>query len=377
MSEGIFDPALPGEDAALPDFVQEQPAQEDQQGEPREILSEGAVPDGNLEAPKVEEPPQEDPLYPSRPRDPETGRFVKSEEAPEEAPQEAPEPRVWAGKYKDADALEKGYRELRDLQRRTAERSKAYEQRAMEIEFQARQMEDAVRRATEQVRQIQEQERQRLAQVPPQILYDEYGNPIPVPVQQPQPQWTPEQVQPYVESLVEQRLAAQARAMQANMIKQQDYDRAANAQATFFQRHPEVEKDSQTDEDIASTILALNDAWASLDGSKVDIRSDEVLDIAYEASQRPALRAVLEKNPAYIDDENGMIQARALASQIDGQTQVPSQPTRMTPRENTPVLERGSSPAPAQQSPLDEFDQAVAEYRNVNKQRGSAVFFGE
>jgi hypothetical protein len=194
----------------------------------------------------------------------------------------------------------------------------------------------------------------------------------------PQQGWTPEQIQAYTDQIVNQRLAEQASALQEQEWAQADYNMAAQAQASFFEKHPEVQKDGTVDEDLANTILALNDAWQNVDGSTVDIRNEDILEIAYEAMQRPALRSVLEKFPALIDDEQGMAQARALATQIDGAgTPAPAQVTRMTPRQNTPVVERGSSPAPQQSSPLDEFDQAAAEYRAAFKSRGSDVLFGE
>lgn len=375
MAEDIFGVDSLNEAVAKADFLDEKepPAEA-----PTETQAE--TPEPSIE----ESRPADDNLYPGRARDPETGRFIKSEEAPESVPaeetvaeavEEAQEAaRVWAGKYQSPDQLEKGYRELRDLQRRTAERSKAYEQRVQEVEFQARQMEDAVRRATEVVRQMQLQQQQ--PQVPQQPLFDQYGNPVQAPQPAPMPQGlTPDQIEQYVAQQVNERMAYQARAMQEQQDRQQAYQEAKAAQAAFFQAHPDVVKDGSVDEDIANTILALNEAWSGIDGSSVDIRNQENLEIAYEAAKRPALRVVLEKNPTFFDDDAGLEMARALANQIDG-TQAPSQPQgRMQPRPNTPVVERGSSPAPAQQTPLDEFDQAVAEYRNATKSRGSEVFF--
>lgn len=378
MAEDIFGVETMN-DAVNADFLNEQepPATE----APQETSAPEQTPE--VEAPESGPEAQAEELYPGRPRDPETGRFVKREETPEgvqtqeavaeaaEAAQEAA--RVWAGKYQNPEALEKGYRELRDLQRRTAERSKAYEQRVQEVEFQARQMEDAVRRATEVVRQMQLQQQQ--LQVPQQPLFDQYGNQVQAPQPAPPPGLTPDQVEEYVAQQVNERMAYQAQAMQEQQYRQQAYAEAKAAQEAFFQAHPDVIKDGSVDEDIANTILALNEAWGNIDGSTVNIRDPENLEIAYEAAKRPALRAVLEKNPTFFDDDAGLEMARALANQIDG-TQPSTQPVgRMQPRQNTPVVERGSSPAPAQQTPLDEFDQAVAEYRNATKSRGSEVFF--
>lgn len=316
-----------------------------------------------------------------RPRDPATGRFLpKQEPSQEQKPGETAEEqaaRVYAGKYQDVDALEKGYRELRDLQRRTAERAKAHEQRVAEVEFHARQMEDAVRRSTEYVKSLQQQQQAPPQQ--PQFAYDEYGNQIQLP--QVQPGMSPQQVQDLVESQLQERLAYEAQARQEQEWRQANYNQAKSAQTAFFEKHPEVVKDGDVDNDIANTILAFNEAWSAIDGSTFNLGSEESIGIAYEASKRPALQMVLSKNPAFMDDDEGMTLANALAEQIEqrGQTtQMAAQPTgRMQPRENTPFAERGSSPAPPQASPLDEFDEAVKAYRGVNRARGSKTFFGE
>lgn len=364
-------------DGEVPEFLQDE-----QPEAPTPDPALDQAPDGSTETRPVEPEPEPENLYPGReerPRDPVTGRFLPKEEprldetSAETQPEE--KPTVYAGKYNDVPALEKGYRELRDLQRRTAERAKAYEQRAAEVEFNARQMEQAVRQATDYVRSLQQQQAQQ-PQQPQQPVYDQFGNPVQLPPQQ--PSLTPDQIQGLVDAQVQNQWAYQAQAMQEQQFRQQQYNEAAEAQRLFFEAHPEIERNGAIDEDVASTILAFNEAWSHIDGSTFNLGSEESLGIAYEASQRPALRRVLETNPAYMDDDEGMTLARALASQIDQQTQAPVQPTgRMQARPNTPVVERGSSPAPREASPLDEFDQAVAEYRAASKARGSEVFFGK
>lgn len=363
MAEDVFGlPDEPIENA--PEFASEEPQAGD---------TEQAAP----------EPQKEENLYPGRderPRGPD-GRFLPKEPEPtqplaekpeglEEASQEAK--KAWAGKYQSPEAMEKGYRELRDLQRRTAERAKAYEQRVAEVEFQARQMEQAVKQATDFVRNLQNQQQQQ--QQP--VLYDNEGNPV----YTPPPGLNPEQVQQMVDAQLQERLALEAQSRQEQEWQREKYLEAKAAQARFFETHPGVEKNGDTDEDIASTILAFNEAWTAIDGSTFNLGSEESLAIAYEASQRPALRAVLEKQPALMDDDDGMTLAYALAEQIEQRQnpQMASVPTgRMTAQPNTPFAERGSSPAQPQASPLDEFDQAVADYRSRNKARGSEVFFGE
>lgn len=343
MSDNIFGGATPDEE--LPDFVQDNPAPEPQ-----------------TEVPPPEPPVEEIPAPEGQP-----GETVLSEE---EVSQDQPavEPsHVWAGKYQSPEELEKGYRELRELQRRTAERAKAYEQHTSEVEARLAQYEEALRRAIPLVQQAVQQRQQ--VQQPP----SEYG----FEGQQPQPQQpmvSPEMVQNQIDLGVQRKMAEFQQQQQAQFQQQQEYTQAAATMKGFFERHPEVEQGGTQDEDVAATIMALNEAWPD---TEVDLTSAEALDAAYEASQRPALRQILEMHPQYFDSETGMRLARQMASQIDGITQTPEAPVTRTaaPRPNTPVVERGGSQQPPQGTPLDEYEQAVAEYRK-DRQRGSDVFFG-
>lgn len=329
------------------------------------------------EAPEGETPPSESPGATSEPESP----LVSEDSTTEVAEEATPEPalteeqvKVWAGKYENPDELEKGYRELRDLQRRTAERARAeeqarleYETRAQQLNARAQQLEEALRRAIPFVQQAVQQQSQ----------FDQYGEPVrqPAPAPQQQPPLSPEMV----DRMVQERVSVAAAQAQQQMEQQQLVQEAAANMDSFFERHPEVERGGNLDTDLASTILSLNEAWAPTE-TMVDISSELGLEIAYEATQRPALRQVLEMHPEYVDSEAGMVLARQRASEIDGQTQappqVPGQRQTLKPVANTPVVERGSSPAPPQGTPLDEFEQAVAEWRSERKQRGSDVFFG-
>lgn len=343
----IFDNPL--SDDNLPDFVQESPPEPQAEPTPEpapEVTEVAPVPLAEPAAPEItaEEPPQEP-----------TAEQVKA----------------WAGKYTSPEELEKGYRELRDLQRRTAERAKAHEQRSLEIESRARQLEDALRRAIPYVQQVTQRAQQQ------QVQRDPYSMDEPAPAPTVDPRYMAQMVQQQVDAQVQQRLN-QYQAVQAQQAMQAaEYTEAASNFQRFFETHPEVEPNGPVDEDIAATILALNEAWAPT-GSEVDIASQSALEIAYEASQRPALRTVLELNPAYIDTDAGMTLARKLASELDGITQPTPEGGRApvaAPRSNTPVVERGSSQAPVE-TPLDEYDQAVADYKKSLASRGSEVFFG-
>lgn len=357
----------------VPDWAQDEPVQQ-----------EAETTEAPQEAPEQEAAPAD-----GRPRD-EHGRFVKAEEpevegledqpvvdqapeAPQETAEQAPaelteeQVRIWAGKYKDPDQLEKGYRELRDLQRRTAERAKAEAQHRFEVEQRYQQMEDTLRKAVPVV-----QEAARLRQQIQQ-QQDPYAEPTPQPTQ---PQLSPDMVQRMVDEQVGQRLTqAQAQAQQ-QMFARQEYETAATAIQGFYERHPEVEVEGDADKDIASTIVALNEAWAPRGAGVIDIANEEVLDIAYEAAQNPTLRRILEMHPEYIDDDAGMGMARYLATQVDGNTQTAGQTGRTTPRANTPVVERGQNQSPpGTGKPADEFDEAAQEYRAYKTRGGDSIFF--
>ena len=351
-------------DENLPDFVQEAP------GETLEETTEVAPPerprDEHGRFTKVEEEqPEEIVEETEEPEEPTLEQPVL-DEAPEEGEVEAPteeQVKAWAGKYSSPEELEKGYREIRDLQRRTAEQRNAYEQALQESQYRAAQMEEALRRAVPIVQQAMAQQQQ------PQT--DEWGQPLP---QQQQPNLTPQQVQQQIDWQVQQRLQQQAALQQEQWAQQQEYNEGRAAMEEFFSRHTEVEPGGSVDEDIAATVLALNEAWADTD---LDIASVDSLEIAYEAAQRPALRQVLELNPQYVDTDEGMVLARRLASELDGITQTKTSPRGTSaPRSNTPVVERGSSTAPQEGPPMDEFEEGAAEYRAEKKRLSESVFFG-
>lgn len=335
QNDNIFD--NPMRDDTLPDFVQDEtPETEVAPSEPasEEVAETATTPDTQV----AEEQPTEE--------------QVKS----------------WAGKYSSAEELEKGYRELRDLQRRTAERAKAMEQRAYEEEVRRVQYEQALQRAVPMVQQ---------AQAIQQQMARRQQNPYGMDEPPQQPQYSPDQLanmaRQQADYIAQQRIQQYQMAQAAQAQQFEEYQEAAQNFEAFFERHPEVERGGSVDEDIASTILALNEAWPDAD---VALDSPEALDLVYEASQRPALREVLELNPKYFDTDTGMALARKLAGEIDGITQEATPRGRGTaPRSNTPVVERGSSQAPPAGTPLDEFEQAVSEYR-ASQKRGSDVFFG-
>lgn len=396
MSDELFE----GTTIETPDWASDEPLS------PTEPQVEESVETPGQE-PGLESPPQDvGDVSPGRARDAH-GRFLPQETATEETTEEVVEGeveepttaeeqvKVWAGKYKNPEELEKGYRELRDLQRRTAEARKAEQQRAMELDYRRQQLESTLQQATPIVQQAAQMRQQLAAQ---QAAYQQWaaqaaqrrqqdpfadvGQPPMVPMVQPQmPQGLPpEQVQAMVNQQVGQQMSEFQRQQAIQAERQKDYIETAENLQEFFVNHPEIQVDGDADSDIAATVQSLNQAWATKNAGTVDIGSSDGLERIYEATKRPALARVLALHPEYIDDEVGMTLARQMASTVDGQTQVAmpatgTTPGRSTPRPNTPVVERGSSPSAPQGKPLDEWQEAVASLQADTK-RGSSIFFG-
>lgn len=281
---------------------------------------------------------------------------------------------LYLGKYKDIPAVLQGYNELRELQRRTAERARENENRANLIEAQAQQLQQTLSQAIPYIESLRAQQVQ---QLPQEVKYDQFGNPV-VP---PTPQLSPQQVQ----RLVDERVSAQTQQNQQNWAAEQQ--KAAAAQKTesailgFYGAHPEVEVGGEIDAAIMDTINALNQTWESRGDGTLDTQDPSVYEIAYEATQRPALQKVLQMFPALVDDDSGMQLARIQAAVLEGQpiTQqsqaVPA--SQVGNAQRKPFVEKASSSTPQTTVvPLSEFDEAALEWRKANTRQSDSVFFG-
>lgn len=289
------------------------------------------------------------------------------EPSEEEPPAEAePEPEhKWAGKYVSAEELEKGYKELRDLQRRTAERAKAAERQRLEIERRALELQRTLEQA---VPYVQQALNKKPKDEDGKWLFDEEpteGN----------AQLSPQQIQQMVE--------ARFREMEAQRNQQtyseQEASQAQDALSQFFSAHPDLEPDGEEDSRIAETIVSLHQAWES-DGYALDLTAVENYELAYEASQRPALRKVLEMNPTLVASDEGLALARAQAEMVEQRLNPeapapkPESTTEQRRVPKKPIAESAKGAAPQKdERPLDEFDAAVQAY-NKKKNRGSVFF---
>lgn len=341
MSEDVF-----GSLGDLPDFVSETSEQPEEQPQEAPVVEE-APPVIEVVAPQAEEQPQEE-------------QPLTAEE----------QERLFAGKYRSIEDFEKGYKELRDLQRRTAERAKAADMQRQELEARSMQIQQALQQTIPVVQQaLAARQAAAPAQVDPYGLDNE-------PAQQPQG-LDPNMVMPLVDMQVQQRMLEYQNMMSQQQAVQAEYQTANNALAEFYSAHTEIEPQGELDATIATTIVALNDAWEP-SGSTLDLTNSDTFEIAYEATRRPALRQVLEVNPALIDTDAGMELARRQAALLEADITptTTSAPGATRTNQRKPVVERASSGTPpaTEGTQADEFEAAVLSFRKDRESKGSIFF---
>ena len=373
---------------------------------PEELLGLVEQEPEQAEEPTVEEPEEATEETPSEPgpaerlRD-EQGRFVAQEapeveaeaqeepetealeaEVEEEPLEETPEEeqvRLWANKYQTPDELEKGYNESREMWRRASEARKAEEQRAYEAEQREAELAkilteampylNAAAQREQQFHQFAEQYRQETGQYP-----QGYAGP---------PSNEPKALAPAdVNNLVEQRLAQERQAMQAEFQRRQEFETTRDAVMGFYADHPEVEPRSPADNEITDTMQVLNEAWDAR-GIEVDMSDRGTIEVLYEASQRPALRQILALKPDYFDSDTGLNLARMEASVLEGaptpfETQVtrtvPASQVGQTAGQRKPFAESAVTGAEAQE-PEDENDPWTQIVREHKKGKSKASVF--
>lgn len=289
------------------------PAEE--QGQPRDEHGRFVSQTAPEEDPAAEEP---EPETPAETEPEEADPALDS--APESAPEE-PEPRLWANKYQDPEALERGYNESREMWRRANDAAKVERAEKLQLQEQYaalyRQMEQAIpvlqqaAQREEAYRTFAENYRQQYGNYP-----EGYTPPAP------QPQPGPQDVQ----SIVDQRLAAERAAWQAQMEEQQQYQALNWAVQNLYEAHPELDPNDQSQYvPIYDAVQELSNAWERY-GIEVDPADNGSLEIAYEASKDPALLEVLKLNPAYFESAYGMELARRDAAVISGRVPATTEP---------------------------------------------------
>lgn len=299
-----------------------------------------------------------------------------AEEQPQatETPAEVAE-RLWANKYKSPEELEKGYRNLSDLDRRRAQAQRVAEEQAAKAVARAQELETILRQAVPYVEAAMSQQT-RVAPVQSTDPWTEGEAP------QPQPQIDPRTLQAYIDNTVAQRLASYQGQIKAEMDAQAAFEEANGAVADFYENHPEVEMYGPVDGQITQVVQDLNQVWQRRGYTGFDIGDPDMLEVAYEAVKNPELKSVLELHPEYTETDAGMNIARFEAGLIRGDGSITQQTARVPAsqvgqRVTPPVTESASTGGTPEGTnrPLNEFEQAVLDYRRNKKGGlGDSVF---
>jgi hypothetical protein len=267
------------------------------------------------------------------------------------------------GKYKDLDAAQQGYDNLRDLQRRTAERSNAMERENAFLVERARELEKTVQGAIPLIQKLQQG----------QTEVDASGYPFPG--QTTPPPMTPE----VVDLVVAQRLDAERQAWrEQETASQQEAARKANV-ISFMEKHDIVEHD-EVDQAVVSAVQTLNAAFSKTD-TEVDLADPDTLEIALEATKNPNLLKILTMRPEYFDTEEGLQLARLEAAMLSGSPI--TQQTRTVPAsqvgqraQNLPVTESASiGGAPPAATPDDEWSRTKQVHAAATGKGSGSPFF--
>jgi hypothetical protein len=323
----------------------------------------------SVEEPVVEEPIEEVPVVEAAPEEVPVAEAevpVVEAEVPVEPETPAEEPTIEElifGKYKDMDAAQQGYDNLRDLQRRTAERANAQERENTFLLERARELEKTVQGAIPLIQKLQ------AGQTP----VDASG--VPFPGQATPPPMTPE----VVDLMVAQRLDAERQTWrEQETAAQQAAARESNV-LSFMEKH-QIAQGDEVDQAVVSAVQTLNAAFEKTD-TEVDLADPDTLEIVLETTKNPHLLKILTMRPEYFDTEEGMQLARLEAAMLSGAPI--TQQTRTVPAsqvgqraQNLPVTESasiGGAPPPA--TPDDEWSRTKqARVAATGKGSGSPFF---
>lgn len=314
----------PSEDVETFEESTSEPVEPEETPEAESPVDEGQPRDEHgrfMSAAPAEDPAAEEP-EPETPADPELEEPLPpatlGEPVTEEAAEEA---RLWANKYQSPEDLERGYNESREMWRRANDARKVEAQERLQLqeryESLYRQMEQAVpilqqaAQREEMFRTFAENYRQQYGTYP-----EGYAPPAPQPPPGPQD----------VQSIVDQRLAAERAAWAAEMERQQQFQAVEWATRGLYENHQELDpSDDNQSRQIYDALSELNDSWDRY-GIEVDPADHGSLEIVYEASRDPALLEVLKLNPSYFESAYGMELARRDAAVISGRVPATTEP---------------------------------------------------
>lgn len=284
--------------------------------------TEEAVAEG---LPAEEAAPEVDPAAEPEVEIPQEEQDPALDSVPEEAPEE-PESRLYANKFQSPEELERGYNESREMWRRANEARKAEAQEKLAAQEQLaamyQQMEQTVpliQQAAQREAAIREFAERYKAQ------YGEYPEGLTPPAPPPAP--GPQDVQ----AIVDQRLAQERAAWEAQFAEQQEYQAVDGAVRTLYANHPELDpNDEQASELIHDAYVELNQSWDRF-GIELDRTDPGSIEVLYEASKDAALLEVLKLRPEYFESEYGMELARRDAAILSGRAPATTESTASVP----------------------------------------------
>lgn len=257
---------------------------------------------------------------------------------------------LYAGKFTDVEGLENAYLEVTSGFTRIAQ-----DRKAMQDQMAALQARDAERE--QQMQQLVGYLTNQMAESDP-----EFAEQL--------------QRQQQVEQLVQQRVQPILQQQEQQMAQQTQAQRDAAAQLeaqAFYAAHPDVVPQSEADQMVARTFVALANAGVPL------VYDRASLDVAFEASQNPQLALDLMMNPRALEVPGGLDSLRARS----GATIAPNAPApgENGTRRRGPVRQRvdtfvevnsGGAPAPAAPGAekLDEFQEAWDVFTKEQSSKG-------
>lgn len=311
------------------------------------------------------------------PEEPEGEEEVPEPEAEEEAPaeEETVEELIF-GKYKNLEEAEKGYKNLQELQFRTANQRREMEELWEQARLQGQQLEQGLRQAAPYIQQQQAQIEWLARQL------KEQGIELPAQTQEQMSRPQQRAISPQdVDRIVQSRMQQAQEMQRIEADARSTMEAAEQALTSFYESHPEVEVRGDIDSALYHTVLDLEDSWKSLgvEDYRVGIDNPEMLEVVYEAYKNPSLLTVIKKYPHLVDDDEGMELARFQAAMLRGETPV-TQDKRKVPAsqvgQKKPVVEKASVGSRQPESgPQDDWDRIKAASRKARSEKQGSPFF--
>lgn len=286
---------------------------------------------------------------------------------------EEPEEKLYAGKYRTAEDLEKGYRE-------SSREAQAARQAAIQAQRDLADLQQAVQAY------VAEQQAKPAAPAAPSDPTDAELAQMGLDRQ------TYNAVKPIIESAVkaqvdpiltqtqqQQQLAQQQLEQQRAQAEQSAA--AANVQAVlgaFYQANADYAPGTDGNAQLGELISDWNQAWtgdpSGASPGSFDVSDAASLEIAVEAAKRPALKRILEANPTWFDSDAGMELARSQASYQEGLARAQRQQPAAKNGQALPQVESGASgsgPRQLDAQPRTPIEQMLAD---AEAERGQSVF---